>query len=132
MKEPKNAVRRLLLVDDEAGFLDVVQRRLERRGYATVTAENGSEALQALRGARFDAAVLDLKMGDMDGFELLRIFRRMAPEMPVIMLTGHGGEAEAREGLRQGAAGYLLKPCDFASLVECIEQALQELPERTS
>lgn len=115
---------RLLLIDDESGFLAVMRRRLERRGYEATTAGSGGEALRILRETRFDAAVLDLKMGDMDGFDLLRIFRRMAPEMPVIMLTGHGGETEAAEGLRLGAAGYLLKPCEFERLVECIEAAL--------
>ncbi|AAS94624.1 response regulator [Nitratidesulfovibrio vulgaris] len=118
--------RSLLLIDDEDGFLAVMRRRFERRGYDVATAGSGAEALRLLRERRFEAAVLDLKMGDMDGFELLRIFRRMAPEMPVVMLTGHGGETEAAEGLRLGAAGYLLKPCDFEALVECLDGALTQ------
>ncbi|WP_353119172.1 response regulator [Nitratidesulfovibrio sp.] len=115
---------RLLLVDDEAGFIRVMQKRLTRRGYAVDTAGSGTEALRALRGATYDAAVCDLKMDDMDGFELLRVVRRMAPEMAVIMLTGHGGAEEAREGMRLGAAGYLLKPCEMEELVCAIERAL--------
>ncbi|WMW64711.1 response regulator [Nitratidesulfovibrio liaohensis] len=115
---------RLLLVDDEAGFIRVMQKRLSRRGYVVDTAGSGAEALRILRGAAYDAAVFDLKMDDMDGFELLRVVRRMAPEMAVIMLTGHGGAEEAREGMRLGAAGYLLKPCEMEELVCAIERAL--------
>lgn len=115
---------RLLLVDDEAGFIRVMQKRLSRRGYVVDTAGSGAEALRALRNAIYDAAVFDLKMDDMDGFELLRVVRRMAPEMAVIMLTGHGGAEEAREGMRLGAAGYLLKPCEMEELVCAIERAL--------
>lgn len=115
---------RLLLVDDEAGFIRVMQKRLSRRGYVVDTAGSGAEALRTLRGATYDAAVFDLKMDDMDGFELLRVVRRMAPEMAVIMLTGHGGAEEAREGMRLGAAGYLLKPCEMEELVCAIERAL--------
>lgn len=115
---------RLLLVDDEAGFIRVMQKRLARRGYVVDTAGSGGEALRTLRGATYDAAVFDLKMDDMDGFELLRVVRRMAPEMAVIMLTGHGGAEEAREGMRLGAAGYLLKPCEMEDLVCAIERAL--------
>lgn len=115
---------RLLLVDDEAGFIRVMQKRLARRGYVVDTAGSGTDALRALRGATYDAAVFDLKMDDMDGFELLRVVRRMAPEMAVIMLTGHGGAEEAREGMRLGAAGYLLKPCEMEELVCAIERAL--------
>ncbi|MDR3042721.1 MAG: response regulator [Desulfovibrio sp.] len=115
---------RLLLVDDEAGFIRVMQKRLSRRGYVVDTAGSGTEALRTLRGATYDAAVFDLKMDDMDGFELLRVVRRMAPEMAVIMLTGHGGAEEAREGMRLGAAGYLLKPCEMEELVCAIERAL--------
>lgn len=119
------AAIRLLLVDDEAGFLRVMKKRLERRGYVVCTACSGAEALRNLRGATYNAAVLDLKMDDMDGFELLRVVRRMAPEMAVVMLTGHGGAEEAREGMRLGAAGYLLKPCEMEELVCAIERALE-------
>lgn len=117
---PAQQPRKVLLVDDETGFLGVLSRRLQRRGFDVTTAENGAEALRALRGTFMDAAVVDLKMHDMDGFELLRVCRRMAPEMPVIILTGHGSAAEAEEGMRLGAAGYLLKPCELDDLVRCL------------
>ena len=82
-------------------------------------------ALQALRNSKFDVAVLDLKMEDMDGIEVLKILKKMAPNIVVIMLTGHGSETAAREGIQFGALDYLTKPCDFEELVEKINEAYQ-------
>jgi len=76
-----------------------------------------------LRRDDFDVAILDLKMEDMDGLEVLKIFKKMVPNMPVIMLTGHGSETAAREGLELGAFDYLTKPCDFEDLVRKIVEA---------
>ena len=111
---------RVLLVDDEAGFTDVLAKRLRRRGLAVAVALSGAEALRMLRENDFDVAVCDLKMVDMDGIEVLRIFKKMVPQMPVLMLTGHGSEEAAREGLQAGAADYLLKPCDLDELLQKI------------
>jgi DNA-binding response OmpR family regulator len=71
----------------------------------------------------FDVVVLDLKMEDMDGIEVLKIFKIMDPEMPVIMLTGHGSETAAREGIQFGAYDYLTKPCDLTELIAKINEA---------
>jgi DNA-binding NtrC family response regulator len=60
----------------------------------------------------FDVAILDLKMPDMDGIEVLKILKKMAPELVVIMLTGHGSAKAAHEGIRLGAYDYLTKPCE--------------------
>ena len=108
---------RLLLVDDEVAFAQVLAKRLGRRGIAVTAAHSGTEAIQRLRRLEVDVVVLDLKLEDMDGIEVLKIFRKMAPETAVIMLTGHGSEVAAQEGLRNGAADYLTKPCDFEALL---------------
>lgn len=114
---------RLLLVDDEEGYVQVLAKRLGKRNIQVTPAFSGSEGIQRLRREDFDVAVLDLKMEDMDGLEVLRIFKRMDPKMPVIMLTGHGSERAAREGLKLGAFDYLTKPCDLEELVAKIRQA---------
>lgn len=114
----------ILIVDDEPGFLDVMHRRLGKRGFAVRTTSTGSQAIQELREKNFDAAIVDLKMADMDGLEILKIFKKMTPEMPVIMLTGHGSEEAAREGMALGAFDYLIKPCDFEHLVQTINSAV--------
>ena len=67
-------------------------------------------------------AVLDLKMEDMDGIEVLKIFKKMLPSMAVIMLTGHGSERAARAGSSEGAFDYLTKPCEFEELLAKIER----------
>jgi DNA-binding response OmpR family regulator len=116
---------RLLIVDDEKGFAGILAKRLAKRGFEITVALSGAEALQALRKTDFDTAILDLKMGDMDGIEVLKIFKKMCPSMETIMLTGHGSEQAAREGLSIGAAAYLTKPCDLDELIKTIRQAVK-------
>ena len=122
-RNPRDGAIRLLLVDDEAGFVSVLAKRMSRRGIRAVTAVTGGEAVQILRGQDFDVAVLDLKMEDMNGLEVLKIFKTMLPRMPVIMLTGHGSADSAREGLELGAFDYLTKPCDLDDLIAKIREA---------
>jgi len=116
---------RVLLVDDEEGFVDVLANRLAWRKLDVTKAYSGSQAIQILRREDFDVAVLDVKMEDMDGIEVLRIFRRMVPEMAVIMLTGHGSETAAKEGIEYGAFDYLMKPCELDELMAKIEEAVE-------
>jgi len=115
---------RLLLVDDEIGYLEVLSKRLTRRGYKVTTASSGTEAIRALRQWEFDLAVVDLKMEDMDGIEVLKVFKKMDPSLVVIMLTGHGSERAARDGITQGAFDYLIKPVGLERLIETISAAL--------
>jgi DNA-binding NtrC family response regulator len=124
---PDDAVR-LLLVDDEVGYLEVLAKRLTRRGFDVTTASSGSEAIRALRQWEFDLAVVDLKMEDMDGIEVLKVFKKMDPSLRVIMLTGHGSERAARDGISQGAFDYLIKPVGLEVLLETISAALKQEP----
>jgi DNA-binding NtrC family response regulator len=116
---------KVLLVDDEEGYVSILSKRLSRRSFEVTTAGGGAEGIQALRKQDFDVAVLDLKMEDMDGIEVLKVFKKMLPGMAVIMLTGHGSEQAAREGIQFGAFDYLTKPCDLEELVEKILEARQ-------
>lgn len=117
---------RLLLVDDEEGFVNVFANRLAKRNMVVTKAYSGSEGIQALRRQDFDVAVLDLKMEDMDGIEVLKIFKKMDPKLVVIMLTGHGSAESAREGLEQGAFDYLTKPCELEELIQKIREAVTQ------
>ena len=114
---------KLLLVDDEEGYVSVLAKRLSKRNFQVKTAHSGSEAIRILRNESFDLAVVDLKMEDMDGIEVLKVFKVMEPQMPVIILTGHGSETAAREGIEYGAFDYLVKPCDLSELVDRIREA---------
>lgn len=114
---------RLLLVDDEEGYVNVLANRLRKRHIDVTKAYSGNDAIQLVRNTDFDVAVLDLKMEDMSGVEVLKIFRMMLPSMAVIMLTGHGSEHAAREGIKGGAFDYLMKPCDLDELLSKIHEA---------
>ena len=85
----------------------------------------GTQGLQAIRQDEFDVVVLDLRMEDMDGIEALKILEKVAPQMAVITLTGHGSEQAAREGIQFGAFDYLTKPCELDDLVDRIKAAWQ-------
>ena len=116
---------RLLLVDDEEGYVKVLANRMGRRNIDVTKALSGTEGIQALRKEDFDVAVVDLKMEDMDGIEVLKVFKKMVPAMPVIVLTGHGSEKAAKDGIESGAFDYLIKPCDLEELVEKIREAVK-------
>lgn len=113
----------VLLVDDEKGYLNVLSNRMSRRSINATKAFNGTEAIQILRKNDFDVVVLDLKMEGMDGIEVLKVIKRMVPELPVIILTGHGSQTAAREGILFGAFDYLTKPCELSELMEKIHEA---------
>ena len=128
-----NSVTRVLLVDDEKGFLNVLSNRLSRRAIIPTKAFSGTQAIQILRRQDFDVAVLDLKMEDMDGIEVLKIIKKMVPELPVIILTGHGSQTAADKGMQLGAFDYLSKPCELSELMEKIIKAGESLmPEKDS
>lgn len=116
---------KLLFVDDEKGFVHVLSNRLSKRGIDVCKTYSGLEGIRALREQDFDVALLDLKMEDMDGIEVLKIFKKMYPRMAVIMLTGHGSEMAAREGIEYGAFDYLTKPCELEELLKKIRDAME-------
>ena len=120
---------KLLFVDDEKGFVDVLSKRLSKRGVDVCQAYSGTEGVRALRKQDFDVALLDLKMEDMDGLEVLKIFKKIYPEMEVIMLTGHGSEKAAKEGIEYGAFDYLTKPCELENLLKKVNQAVKKKRE---
>jgi DNA-binding response OmpR family regulator len=115
---------RLLLVDDEVGYVEVLAKRLTHRGFDVTTASSGAEGIRALRNWEFNLAVVDLKMEDMDGIEVLKVLKKMDPALQVIILTGHGSERAARDGLAHGAFDYLIKPIGLDPLIGRIRAAL--------
>ena len=117
---------KLLFVDDEKAYVDVLSNRFAKRNIDVTKAYSGSEGIQALRNHDFDVAILDLKMEDMDGIEVLKIFKKMYPQMEVIMLTGHGSEKAAREGIQFGAFDYLTKPCELEELLQKIHEVVKK------
>ena len=113
----------VLLVDDEKGYLNVLSNRLLKRSIHATKAFSGTQAIQILRKHDFDVVVLDLKMEDMDGIEVLKIMKKMVPDLPVIILSGHGSQTAAQEGMTFGAFDYLSKPCELQELMDKIREA---------
>ena len=114
---------RIMLVDDEEGFLSTTRNVLERKGINVTTATSGSEALEKLVGGNIDVVILDVKMPGMDGVSALKAIKSRYPSVEVIMLTGHGTVESALDGLRSGASDYLTKPIDIDELVAKAEEA---------
>jgi DNA-binding response OmpR family regulator len=116
----------LLLVDDEEKFALMLAKRLELRGMRVQVCFSGQNALEAIEeGDRFDIAILDVKMPGIGGIELKRRLRERDPRMKFVFLTGHGSDADYREGTRE-ADGYLPKPLKIDDLVETLNRLDQE------
>ncbi|WP_020587356.1 response regulator [Desulfobacter curvatus] len=118
MKQPI----KVLMVDDEKRFRETTRKILERNGFQTILAENGEKALQCLDQSP-DVAILDIRMPGMDGHEVLEKMLKLEPDLPVIMLTGHGDKDSAEQSLVIGAFDYLSKPCDIDLLSDKIREA---------
>ena len=113
---------KVLMVDDEAQFRTTTEKILTRRGFSTVMAESGEDAVEKL-AENPDVIVLDIRMPGMDGHQTLHEIKKQLPDIPVIILTGHGALPSAREALEQGAYDYLAKPCDIDLLAIKITEA---------
>ena len=119
---------RALFVDDEVEFLELMHKRLTRRGMEVVTAPDGQTALHLLdqaiqEGQTFEIVVMDVRMPGMDGLETLRHMKEKAPKIPVILLTGHACMGVAVQGLDLGAYDYMLKPVAISELIIKMEEA---------
>ena len=117
----------ILLVDDDAQFIDVMKKRLTVRSMEVFHAGSGDEALKQLAiHGEIEVVILDVKMPDRSGMEMLRVIKQQYPLVEVIMLTGHGTVESAIDGMRLGAADYLMKPCSIEVLVEKVREAVDK------
>ncbi len=114
---------KILLVDDEADFLEALSERMRTRGMEVTTSASAKEALDAVEQGSYDAVVLDLMMPDVDGLEALRILKQKDPKLQVILLTGHATVEKGVEAMKRGALDLLEKPTDIETLTEKIKQA---------
>ncbi|MBD3649132.1 MAG: sigma 54-interacting transcriptional regulator [Pseudomonadales bacterium] len=115
---------RILLVDDDTDLLKLLSIRLESENYDVDTAESGEEALSHVMKSRPDVVVTDLKMGGMDGMELLTTLHREASTIPVIIMTAHGTIPDAVEATKRGAFSFVTKPVEKDQLLAELEKAL--------
>lgn len=113
----------ILMVDDEVEFLEATSRALRRRGFAVYTATDGRAALEVLARQRVGVAVLDVRMPGIDGLELFGRIKLNYPDLPVVMLTGHGNVQQAFQTSREGVFEYLTKPCEVERLADVARRA---------
>jgi DNA-binding NtrC family response regulator len=116
----------VLLVDDEAEFRELLEKRLRKRNLTLFSAGSGEEALALVAREAVDVVVLDVRMPGMDGRETLREIKRLKPAVEVIMLTGHASMEVALEGMELGAFDYLLKPVSFDELLFKLQDAAEK------
>jgi DNA-binding NtrC family response regulator len=117
---------RVLLVDDEEKFLDVLSQRLGTRGIDAEISTSGEEALVKIKNRSFDAIVLDVMMPGIGGIETLKRIRKENPELQIIMLTGRGSVDKAVEAMKEGAIDFLEKPADINTLLNKISEAKEK------
>jgi putative two-component system response regulator len=119
-----NARPRVLCVDDESVILQILRRLLEVQGFEPVTCGDPLLALTVFDEGSFDVVITDIHMPGMDGLAMMRSLRERQPELPVVVVTGHGTVDTAIQALREGATGMLVKPFTGAELLAEVRRAL--------
>jgi DNA-binding NtrC family response regulator len=114
---------RILLVDDEKDFVEMLTLRLQETGEEVLQAYSGLESLEKLKETEIDVVILDVKMPGMDGIETLQEIKKNYPLVEVIMLTGHATIDAAVQGMKLGAYDFLNKPANFEDLTTKLNKA---------
>lgn len=117
---------KVMLVDDEEEFIELMSQRLETRGLKVVAVISGEEAVAMTEDQNLDVAVVDFAMPGIDGIETLKQIKEKRPDIEVIMLTGQGTIKSGIEAMKHGAIDYLEKPVDLNVLMEKIREAKQQ------
>ena len=126
MKNLTESKLRVLIVEDDENIRETMKNILQQRGYETDTAETGREAEQKTKTRFYNLALLDIKLPDMDGTQLLAKLHENTPKMVKIMVTGYPSLENAMEALNQGADAYVTKPVKPAKLLALIKEKLKE------
>jgi DNA-binding NtrC family response regulator len=127
MKEKEQA--RILVIDDDATVRKSLEAVLKEDGYEVDVAENGKEAISKSKSRLYNLALVDLRLPDMDGIELLTAMRDTTPKMVKIIITGYPSLENAIEAVNRGADGYMVKPYTMEKLLDTIKEHLQKQQE---
>ena len=114
---------RLLIVDDEKDFLDIMAERIRTRGMDVSTATSAEKALSMIRKETYDVVIMDFLMPEMDGFKDLKLFKETRPDLQIILLTANVREEECNAARKLGAMDIIEKPADLNLLTQRIEEA---------
>jgi len=121
---------RVLIVDDEKDFVEMLSLRLTDEGHVVRAAYNAEEGLAVLKQDEPDVVLLDIRMPGMDGIAALRMIVRDHPLVEVVLLTGHGSVDTAVAGLKLGAFDYLQKPAQYTELLKVLQAARERKTEQ--
>jgi DNA-binding response OmpR family regulator len=121
--------KRILVVDDDVNILRVFRRILEKEGYAVDTAETGKDALKKIKKAKFDVCIVDVKLPDMDGTELLLKIPN-DPKTIKIIVTGFSTDEVGKKAADYGADDFLVKPVKAEELIATVRERLGTVQER--
>lgn len=114
---------KVLLVDDEEEFIDLLSERLETREMDVSKTTSALDAIDKVKDENYDAIILDLKMPEMDGIEALQKIININPDMQIIILTGHASVDKGIKAMKLGAMDFVEKPVKMEDLVRKIEKA---------
>lgn len=115
---------KLVIIDDEAAILELMSKLCRAAGHTVFGYTTGIEGMAAIRSQAPDLVIVDLRIGDVNGLDLVSMCREQFPNTAVIMVTGHGSVETAVEAMRLGAFDYLTKPFDLGDLIKTVNQAL--------
>jgi len=113
---------KVLIVDDEKDFLDIMAERMAARGMDVSTATSAEDALKMVQTESYDAVIIDFLMPEMDGFSALKMFKESRPDLSVILLTANVTEEKRIEAIKLGALDVIEKPADLNLLTQKIEE----------
>jgi len=117
---------RILIVEDEESIRTVLATILEEEGYITETAQNGKEAIEKSEAKFYNLALIDIRLPDMEGTELLTAIRETTPKMVKIIMTGYPSLQNAVEAVNKGADAYILKPFKIEDILKTIKEELKK------
>jgi DNA-binding NtrC family response regulator len=123
--------KRILVVDDDEAVLRSIKDYLAMKGYEVDTAKTGGEAIEKSKKGFFNLAILDIRLPDMDGTELLTKIHDTEPKMIKIMLTGYPNSGNAIDSVNEGADAYLVKPAQLEKVLKVIEKKLADQDKET-
>ena len=116
--------KKILVVDDEIDFLEMLKLRLEANNYSVVTAMDGNEALEKFKNEKPAAVLLDILMPGVDGLAALKNIRKMDKRLPVYMITAFSNDERFKAAMKLGASGFIVKTVDLKKEIENITTAL--------
>jgi DNA-binding NtrC family response regulator len=117
--------KKILLVDDEQDFSQLMMFWLESKGYSVVTAMDGEAAIEALKKEKVDIVLTDLRMPKMDGVDLIKKIRESDKNMPIIVISAYVDDPKATEAIKYGISGIFCKHKDFQEGLSLLESALR-------